>query len=748
MTTAQIFEYASALCAGGLAIATAFRAGRSAPRWAFAAGMVVFGVESVLVALSNGAPTTEGIGRWQQWRMLAVAFLPGIWLLFSATYARGQDRALAGWKRYGLLALVLVPPAVAWAYRSHLIASVQQTVWDTQWLLRLGGLGNGLWVLMLIASVWVVVNLERTFRASVGTARWRIKYMLLGVGLIFVVRIYTSSQALLFRGVDSEVETVNSIALVVGALLTARALFRTGSFELEVYPSHAVLQKSLTVLLAGAYLLIVGVLAKVVTYIGGDAAFAAKAFLVLAALVLLAVVLQSDRARLELRRFISRNFRRSPYDYRAVWKTFIEGTASRVEQSDLCRALVSLTADTFQALSVSIWLVDDKKGALVPAASTFLSPRARDNALAQTGVEPPPSEAGTSAPTTTNAGDPADARHSSGPENAGMASTIQASPPPAAEILAHFLTKPEAVNIDENQEAWAAQLRQYHPIQFSNGGTRVCVPLLGRGEVLGVIIVGDRIGGEPFTLEDLDMLKCVGDHAAASLLNVQLSTKLLQARELEAFQAMAAFFVHDLKNSASTLNLMLQNLPVHFDDPEFRQDALRGISKTVTHINRLISRLGLLRHELKIEAVAADLNEVVDEVLAGIERAPGYVLTKETGSIPTAAFDRDQIQKVLTNLVLNSTEAVAEGGQVRVSTSHENGWVVVAVEDNGCGMSPEFMAQSLFRPFQTTKKNGLGIGMFQSRMIVEAHGGRISVTSEPGKGTTFRVFLRAAPTHR
>ena len=79
------------------------------------------------------------------------------------------------------------------------------------------------------------------------------------------------------------------------------------------------------------------------------------------------------------------------------------------------------------------------------------------------------------------------------------------------------------------------------------------------------------------------------------------------AKEMEAFQTMSAFFVHDLKNAASGLNLMLQNLPVHFDDPAFREDALRGISKTVAHINDLISRLSVLRHELTIRAVDCDL---------------------------------------------------------------------------------------------------------------------------------------------
>ncbi|MEO6246519.1 MAG: XrtA/PEP-CTERM system histidine kinase PrsK, partial [Opitutaceae bacterium] len=464
------------------------------------------------------------------------------------------------------------------------------------------------------------------------------------------------------------------------------------------YPSQAVLQNSLTVLIAGAYLLIVGVLAKIVTHFGGNTAFATQAFLVLVALVVLAILLQSDRARLQLRQFVSRNFRRSPYDYRAVWKTFISGTASRVDTADLARALARLTAETCQALSVTIWVADDRRETLKPMASTAqLLPAAAAGAVGR---------------------------------------TIECSP-----LSGYFLQHPEPIDIDKSKEAWAIILRDLHPSQFANGGSRICVPMVGRGELLGVLVVGDRVGGVGYSVDDLDMLKCIGDHAVAGLLTVQLSKKLVEAKELEAFQAMAAFFVHDLKNSASTLNLMLKNLPVHFDDPEFRADALRGIAKTVTHINRLIGRLGQLRGELKLEPVASNLNELVDGVLAGLERSSGFRLTKELSPVPTVPIDCDQMQKVVTNLVLNAAEAVGADGEVRVATHTESGRVVLSVSDNGCGMTAEFLAHSLFRPFQTTKKNGLGIGMFQSKMIAEAHGGRIAVESELGKGTTFRLFL-------
>jgi signal transduction histidine kinase len=103
--------------------------------------------------------------------------------------------------------------------------------------------------------------------------------------------------------------------------------------------------------------------------------------------------------------------------------------------------------------------------------------------------------------------------------------------------------------------------------------------------------------------------------------------------------------------------------------------------------------------------------------------------------------DRDQFGSVITNLLLNARDAVGSGGEVRIETSQTDRWAILSVADNGCGMSPAFVRASLFRPFQTTKKKGLGIGMFQSKMIVEAHRGKIQVESEPGAGTTVRVIL-------
>jgi putative PEP-CTERM system histidine kinase len=237
---------------------------------------------------------------------------------------------------------------------------------------------------------------------------------------------------------------------------------------------------------------------------------------------------------------------------------------------------------------------------------------------------------------------------------------------------------------------------------------------------------------------------CSAEHAAACRLSIRLAEKQAQSKQLEAFQTMSAFFVHDLKNTASSLSLMLNECEAHSDSPAFRKEVASGIEKTVNHINDLVARLRLLCHGLTLHRVDTDLNEVVAEALSGFFPTENNAVSHELRPLPRVRIDPEKMRSVVTNLVSNAREAIGAGGRVHIETTERNGWAVLGVKDNGCGMSADFVKGGLFRPFQSTKKNGLGISLFQSKMIVEAHRGRIEVETEPGKGAVFRVLLPLA----
>lgn len=680
-----------------LALVAVFRRRQSVAQWAFAVGMLLLAGRSACDAWAERSTAIIETYHAQLWAHVLLGLTPAPWLLFSLAYSRGNAREFLRRWVWTLVFSVLAPAAILLWKAETVIIGLQRVEADGSVLLELGMAGVLLHGFVLISMIVITMNFERTFRASVGTMRWRIKYMLIGLAVLNSVQFYASSQAVLFHATSTDLHAVQAAALLIACLCIGRSFLRPGQFSIDLHPSHSALYGSITLILAGAYLVIVGVLARFVAFIGGDSAFPVRALVVFLGLVGLAIVLQSDRARMALRYFVSRHFRRPLFDYRTIWQRFANGMATGTDTRALSHSAVKLISSSFEIQSVCLWLANERRDALTLAASTLIDESV--NAARQVDV------------------------------------------PAMSAALAHFAAHPDPIDLEDADFPGAGQLRECHVSQFPHGGHRHAIPLVAQGSAIGIITLGDRVGGVPFALHDLELFRCIGDHIAASLQNVQFAQRLAQAREFEAFQSMATFFVHDLKNAANTLSLLLQNLPEHFQDPEFREDAMKSCGRTVDHINGLIEKLGTLRSGLTISPVRTDLNALVARVLEDWPKNCPVMLEYSLGELPPVSVDPDQVTKVVTNLVINAREATQAGGRVHVSTAAVGGQVSVTVTDTGCGMTEVFMRKALFRPFQTTKKRGLGIGMFQSKMIVEAHGGRIDVRSTPGVGSTFEVLL-------
>jgi putative PEP-CTERM system histidine kinase len=690
--------FASAIFSAAMAVVAFLRRSKSLALASFSGAALLIAIQSAIDGLNLIAIDPVRTQDLKFARVIVGALTPGAWIYFSLTYSRGNAREFLKRWRFVLIASLVGPLALIVLFRENVLGSEQAEIHNglIEWSLRLGWVGVALQAFRLAGYSVALMNLESTFQSATGTMRWRIKYMILGCAVILGSGIYASSQAILFNRINISSLQVQAVARLLGLSLIAFSFLRSRLSETDLYPSHAFLYRTFTAFIVGAYLLIVGVFAKVVQLVGPDENFAFKSLLFMISLVGLAVLLMSDRLRQTIQRLVSRHLRRPVHDYRAVWTLFAERTAALLKREDLCREVARMLSESFNVLSVTVFLVDDQKNTLVFGASTSL-PEEKANQLLQT--------------------------------------------VPNVAHFANGLVKSDPVDMDNCNETWLLELAKLSPDFFHKGGGRVCVPLVASGQFLGLITLTDRVSGVPFSIEDFELLKCIGGQVAANVLNINLSATLLRSKELEAFQTMSTFFVHDLKNTALMLSLMLKNLPVHFNNPQFREDSLRSIAKTVDRINELISRLTMLRKGLEIHPVDSDLNSLVLNCLAPLREAPEIKLSEDFQPLPKVRVDPDQIQKVFTNLFLNAREAVGPDGQIQINTSQTNGWAVVQVTDNGCGISPEFLNRSLFRPFQTTKKKGIGIGMYQSKMIVEAHSGRIEVQSDPGKGATFRVLL-------
>jgi putative PEP-CTERM system histidine kinase len=693
----SFLSYLAALSSAGMALWVLFRDPHSFVHRTFAGGMAILSVQAALTGLGFQEISYVEVTPWEHYQLIPYALSLGVWLTFSLTFARANYREfLVRWKWVILasFALPLIPVTLFWeeVYVGSPIFG------ETSMLLffRVGWAGYALRLFYLIGAVLILMNLERTLRYSIGHSRWQVKFMILGVGSIFGARIYTDSQVILFSMLEVTMESINMGALLIANILIAHSLRRAKLLKFDFYLSHTVLYNSVTVFLVGVYFIAVGVVARIVFYLQGTQNPALTTFFVFVAVIGLALFLLSDRLRLQRKHFISRHFRKPRYDYLRVWAQFTERTASLTRINTLCTHIVRMVSETLEALSVSIWLVDEQEETLYLGGSTALTAN-KEESLKITGKN-------------------------------------------ATALVQAMEHQTQPVNVRESSDSWAEDLGATLG-ETLRDRIDLCVPLSAAGQLVGILTVGGKVGHEAYPFEDLELLKTVADQAAANLLTLRLGERLQQAKEMEAFQIMSAFFMHDLKNLASRLSLVTQNLPLHFNNPEFRSDALKTISQSLDKINGMCSRLSLLSQKLELHPQEVDLNELLKTTLKGLDGLLKAEPVLELQPLPKALLDPEQVQKVLMNLILNANEAIRNGGGIRIATELQGKLLLLSISDDGCGMTKEFIERRLFRPFQTTKKQGMGIGLFHSKKIIEAHQGRIEVESEEAKGSIFKLFL-------
>jgi putative PEP-CTERM system histidine kinase len=271
---------------------------------------------------------------------------------------------------------------------------------------------------------------------------------------------------------------------------------------------------------------------------------------------------------------------------------------------------------------------------------------------------------------------------------------------------------------------------------------RIVSPIFRLDQLIGFFVLFDPPPPFDLVFEDRDLLNTMGQHVATMLAQHDADRRLAEMNQFETYNRLTAFVMHDLKNCAAQLSLVVGNAVRHRHNPEFFDDAIATIANTSERITRLIEQLSR-RATTPASAPPVRLSELV---AAAVERCqarkprPEFAAGEQCQCLVSA--DREQLVAAIEHVVRNAQDATGEGGKVRVSISDTATQARVAISDDGSGMDSEFVKHWLFRPFHSTKgAKGMGIGAYQARELALSLGGDVEVDSRPGSGTTFSFIL-------
>lgn len=538
---------------------------------------------------------------------------------------------------------------------------------------------------LMVFLVFSLVQLERTYTGLHQLERWNIKPEVLGSGLLLAAFALYFSQSLLYRTINMDYLPFRSlVSLIAISMYCYGRLFRRADSKLAL--SRGIAHRSFVLLIIGGYLVLLGAIGEGLRYLNIGNLQSILYGLILISGLALAGVFLSEKTRRRLKVVLHKNFYQSKYDYQEQWNRFAKSVAHGKTLSDIQSSILDLFSETMACKGASLYLYDQDSASYLHAAS-FKYQRDWRPFVAE---------------------DP---------------------------LIKKMDQHDWIINLHEDNPDLVDSLAE----SLAQQGAFLIIPLIFDDNLAGFIVLGEQIYAEEMTYEDYDLLRLLARQAIATIQGLRLSEQLSTTRELAAIGKVSTFVLHDLKNQVSGLSLMHDNARDYIADPDFQQDMLETVGNTVKNMKELITKLKNLKEKPALVIAPVDLATVVHDAI-GTAMGPVEV----SGEAVQVAVDNEEIYKVILNLLVNALEATKNEEPVSVSYGIRNMAAFVKVRDAGCGMSEEFIKEKLFKPFETTKKHGFGIGLYQCRQIVESHGGSIEVNSKEGEGTEFMVLLPLA----
>ncbi len=666
-----------------VAVFVIFRRHGQVSNVAFSLGLVSTALVIMGDAISLLHP--EDVFWWKKVVFIGEAVMAPSWLLFTLSFARSKHwRSIS---KFSQVLVMLSPLLLIFCLAVPTDSFFFTPGFEGKRSILLDNAGYTYNLILLFYSIMSIVNLEATLKSSAGGDRYKIKYTLIGVGGFLAINIFYYSHALLYRSIDMSLVPVKAGVILISIIFISYSLLQQKVMDVEVSVSRKVLYRSISIFVVGFYLLGLGLLGEGMRYFDPHVRENMVIFLGFAGVIVIITIIFSERLRRKAMVLIDKHFLSQKYDYREQWLQFTQRISLKHTFDELLSAIAHGFRDAIGSKGSAIWLKER-------AREQYSCVKALDSTVGKRGP---------------------------------------------GKVLLNFLNETEWIlNVNDSKcESIVMESKKF----IDDNSVFLMVPLIHREELVGFITLREAIAEVEYNYEDYDLLKTLASQASTAILNAKLSEELIEAKEMEAVGRLSAFVIHDLKNASSMLSLLAHNAEDHIDNPEFQKDAIRAIVNSSEKIKDITLKLKNLPRKKRLVRDYYDLGMFIKGEISQVNSNGSAQLSFKEREQVRVKFDRGELQKVIINLIMNAMDATGRKGTINVEVGKDNKMAFFKVSDNGCGMSGEFMDKHLFRPFQSSKNKGLGIGLYQCKVIIEEHEGKIKVKSRQKKGSEFTVYL-------